>query len=116
RGGLGLLFQGLGDDLLDLGISDRARGAGPGFVGQPFEAVFEESAPPLADGGSVDPESSRDLVVVQALGAGQDDPRAGGESLGTLGPAGPGFQLLSFVVTEGEQRFGTAALVHRDSP
>src|SRR5262249_20587504 len=115
-GGLGLFFQGLGDDLLDHGIGDRARGAGPGFVGQPFGTVFDEPAPPLADSDSVDAEPASDLVVIQALGGGQDDAGAGGESLSALGPAGPGFQLLSFVVTEAERSFGAAALVHRSSP
>jgi hypothetical protein len=75
---LGLLFEGLGDDFLDLGVGNRPRCTGPGFVSESFEAVVEESLPPLADGDWVDVESGGDGVVFEILGAGQDDLGPGG--------------------------------------
>jgi hypothetical protein len=118
-GGLGLLFQGLGDDLLDLRVEDRARGTGPRFVGRPFEAILEETFAPLADGHGVDVEPGSDLLVVQALGAGQDDPGAGGEALCARRPARPGLELLPLVVGEDQGSLGATALalgVHHIAP
>ena len=101
---------------LDHRVGDRARGAGPRLVGQPLEPVGEEALPPLAHRHRIDAEPVRDVGVVQALGAGQDDPGAGGEPLRALGPGGPGLQLLSLVIAQDEWGFGSTAFVHRESP
>jgi site-specific DNA recombinase len=115
-GGLGLLLQGRGDDLLDPRVGDLARGTGAGFVGQPFEAVVQEASPPLADGHGVDAESGGDGLIVQALGTGQDDPGASREALCALGSAGPGPELLPLVVAEDQGGFGATAFAHHMSP
>ncbi len=111
-GVLGLLFEGLGDDLFDERVGDLAWGAGSGFVGESFEAAFEEAFAPLADGDDVDAESRGDGLIVQALGTGQDDPGSCGEALGALGPGGPGFELVPLVVALGEGGFRATTFVH----
>ena len=115
-GGLGLLFESLGDDLFDLGIGDRARGTRSWLVSQPIEAVFQEALPPRAHGGDVDKEAGGDVFVVSALGTRQNDPRPGGQSLGALGATGPAIELLSFVLAEDQWGFGATAFAHHYSP
>jgi hypothetical protein len=110
--GPGLLLEGLGDDLLGFRVGDRPRGTGPGLVGEPFEAVVEESLTPLADGDWIDVEAGGDGLVLEALGAGQDDLGSDGEALGTLGPGGPGLELLPLVVAEDQGGFGATAFAH----
>src|SRR5205807_316186 len=51
RGVGGLAFQGARDDLFDVAVLDGARRARPGFIDQPFESVFQETAAPFANGG-----------------------------------------------------------------
>ena len=71
---------------------------------------------PLADGDHVDAEPGGDDLVLEALGAGQDDPGPLGQALGALGPGGPGFEFLPLVVAEGERGFGTTTFAHHVSP
>ena len=61
-------------------------------------------------------EPGGDRLVVEALGARQDDPGSECQPLRALGSTGPGFQLLPFVVAEGQQGFGATADAHRISP
>ena len=103
-GRLGLGFQRLGDDPLDVGVGDRAGGARPGLVGQPLRPPLDEPTPPGADGGRADTELEGDGLIVRPLGAGQDDLGAGGQSLSALGSRGPGLQGLPLVV--GQDQFG----------
>jgi hypothetical protein len=96
-----------GDDPLDVLVGDLARGPGPLVVGQPVAAPRDEPRPPLAHRLCGDAELGGDVLVVQAVGAGQDDPGPLGPLLGALGSARPGLQGLSLVV--GEDQFGFAA-------
>ena len=115
-GVLGLGLQGLGDDVLHLGVGDRARGAGPRLVVEAVQARGEEAAAPLADGGPVDGELGGDGAVVQALGARQDDPGPGGESLCGLGPARPVLKGLPLVVGQGEGLERATDFAQREAP
>jgi hypothetical protein len=49
-GVVGLAFQGAADDFFDLGIAERTRRARTWLVGQTFQAIFDKTGPPLADG------------------------------------------------------------------
>ena len=103
--GLGLGFEGLGDDVFDLRVGDSAGRSGPRVVGESVETLGEEPAAPGADGGVADAECGGDGLVARFVGAGQDDAGAEGEALGTLGATGPRGELLAFVGGEDEFRF-----------
>src|SRR4029453_16916926 len=90
------------DDLLDLGVDDPPRGARAGLVGQPLQTVLEEASPPLANGRHGDAQGGGGGGVGAAVGGGQDDAGAEGEPLGGFGPAGPGLQLGTLVVGQGQ--------------
>jgi hypothetical protein len=116
RGGLGLLLQGLGDDSLNHRVGDCTRSARSRFVGQSIETVVEETLPPFADSDRVDVKSRGDSLVIQTLGAGQNDPGPGGQALNAFGPIGPGLKLLPLVIVQGEWGFRATALAHHISP
>jgi hypothetical protein len=111
----GLGLQRLGDDLLDVRVGDLARRPGARLVGHPVEAPLDEPPPPLADGLGGDTELGGDALVIQAVGAGEDDPGPLRQPLGALGSARPSRQGLALVV--GEEEFGLAsASGHGQSP
>jgi hypothetical protein len=65
-GRLGLGLQGLGDNLLDVGVGELAWGSGTWFVGQTLQTPLDEPLPPGADRGGADTESGSDLRVIQS--------------------------------------------------
>jgi len=69
RGAFRDFFQGADDNVLDLGVGDRAGDAGAGLVGQPVQAFFQEPAPPAGDRPAVDAQPGRDRDVVPAVSA-----------------------------------------------
>jgi putative transposase len=72
------------------------------------DALLEEPPPPLADGFSGDAEFGCNVLVVQSVSAGQDDPGPLRQLLGTLGSRGPNLQGLPLAVGEDQFGFGTA--------
>jgi hypothetical protein len=92
---------------LDVLAGDLARGAGTGPVGRPVEPPLVEAPAPLADSLGGNTELGGDVLVVQAVGAGQNDPGALSQLLVALGSAGPGLQALALAA--GEDRFGFAS-------
>ena len=67
-------FQGLNDDLLDLGIAHLARRAGSRFVVESFQAGFQKARAPLAHHAHRAAQLPRHRLIVQSLGAGQHHP------------------------------------------
>jgi hypothetical protein len=86
------VLQRLHDDILDLGIVDRARRAWPRFVEQPVEAALDKASTPLADGLRRHPFACRNRLIAQARRAAQHDPRPQCQGLRRLAPLRITFQ------------------------
>ena len=106
-GVFGFGFQGASDDFLDLGIGDRSRGAGPGFVDESIESVVDEALSPFADSSHGDLEVRSHLGIGATVGTGQDDPGPKREALSGSGTICPVDERGSFVVRENQQRLGS---------
>src|SRR6516164_4682363 len=85
-------LQRLHDDILDLGVVDRARRARPRFVEQPVEAALDKAPAPLADGLHPHPLACRNRLVAQPRGTTQHDPRPQCQGLHRLAPPRIAFQ------------------------
>jgi hypothetical protein len=46
------------------GVVNRMRRAGPGLISQAIHAVLDKTPTPLADGGLIDPQIGRDVLVL----------------------------------------------------
>jgi hypothetical protein len=114
-GSLGLGLERFRDDLLDIRVSDLTWGTRPFLVSESVDPSLDEPAAPLADGLGRDAELGGNPFVVETVGAGQDDPGALGQLLGTLRSRSPGFQGLPFVVVQDQFSF-TAAEWHGEAP
>ena len=55
---------------------------------QPIDTLGEKAAPPLADGHCVHTKASRDILILQAFPAGEDDTRPRGQGRRGLAPPG----------------------------
>ena len=113
RGSAGRGLERLGDDALDLGIGDLARGPRPRFVGEAVESVLKEARPPLADGDARDMKVLGDRGVGLSLVGEEHDPGAGRETLGGLAASRPVLEHLVLFSSEFE-RFERASARHRD--
>jgi hypothetical protein len=93
-------LQRLGDDLLDLSVSDRPWLTRPRLVDQAIQALCGKPRAPLGHHRPADCELLRDLGVRQALGRQQHDPRALRQRLRAGAPARPRLQLLALNLAE----------------
>ena len=91
---LGRRLQRLDDHLFDLVVGDRPWPARPGLVEQPVEPVARKPRTPLAHRRVIQPQTLRDLGVLQPLSRRQHDPRALRQRLSALPPPRPRLQLL----------------------
>jgi hypothetical protein len=67
-------FQGLNNDLLDLGIAYFAWRSGPGLVVESFQASFQKSPAPLAHHAQRAAQFPGDTLIALPLGTRQHDP------------------------------------------
>ena len=86
-------LQGRHHDVLDLVEQDRRRPAGPWLVEQAVQPRGDEPGPPAVHRGHAHPQICRDLLVRDAIGARQHDPRTHRQELRRLRPPSPPPQL-----------------------
>src|SRR6202522_1567355 len=68
------VFQGLNDDLLDLGITYFAWRPRPGFIVESFQTSFQKSPAPLTHHAQRAAQLASNCLIVQSLGTRQHNP------------------------------------------
>ena len=96
-------LQGQGHHPLHVGIGDRPRRPGPRLIKQAVEPPLDNAVAP--DRLPCRGEPSRHCLVRLAVGAGDHEPSASGDSLRGLPPPRLLFQRLSFVSTQNQLSF-----------
>ena len=91
------------DHLLDLLIADLPRCTRARLVVQPVQALAHKPSAPFAYRGLRHPQPLRPTVVVQTLGARQNDPRAPREVRRRARPMGQRVQSHPFVVRQNQR-------------
>ena len=97
RGVRGRALQSHAHHPLNLRVAHLARGAWPRLIEQACQPPLQEPLAPFADRLVGHSELVRNRRVGTAAGAFQNNPRALGQRLRTLGPARPTFQRLALV-------------------
>ena len=74
-------FERAYDHRLDAGVINRAGGAATRLIAQSINAMLGKASAPLADGGLINLQIGRDLLVLSSSRATQHDPRPQGQRL-----------------------------------
>jgi hypothetical protein len=80
-----LAFKRPGDRRFDPLVLDRARRASPRVVAQTFDTLHQKAATPLVHGHGMHVEQTGNCLVLQPIGASQNDPRALRQCLSVFG-------------------------------
>jgi hypothetical protein len=92
--------QGLGDDLLDLGIGDLARLSRPRLVQQPIKPELTKAPPPRADRVAMHTQALSDLRIALAGRRRKHDPRPHRRRVSRLLATRPPLQHLTLLNTQ----------------
>ena len=93
-------LQGRHDHRLNLSIADRARTTGARLIHQAIKALSDKTRAPLRGRRPPDPQTLRDLRVLQPLRGGEYHPRSHRQRLSALPPPRPGLQLLALAIAQ----------------
>ncbi len=104
-------FQGARDQRFHLRIPNLARSTGPGFIGQPLQAIGAKPLPPLAHRLIGDAQFTCNLAVLPPLGTTQHNTRPHRQPLRGFRPPRPFLELRPFLFTHHDGLVGRPMLV-----
>ena len=102
-------LQRFGDYVFHLFVGNRPWGTGPRFVQQSLKPPQAKALAPLPDCGSSDPQLLCHLIVRQAFGTVQNDPRPHCQRLRRLRPPRQQHQFLPLVRGQFQRFLGSAS-------
>jgi len=109
---LGNSLQRLGDDGVHMLVLDRAWRTGARRIEQPVQPVLDEPGAPLRDGLRGHPLPARDALVVDAVGARQNNACPQRQRLSGLAPQRQRHELLTFGFGQHQLRFRPSSHRH----